>query len=284
MTPRCRLSAIFFSLLLAGCARAHVISKPLERLGLFAPGPSAPALAAPPLESVPLGERLEYQISWWSVPVATAVLTIEPAEDKKNLVRLTCRARSNAYLETFYPVRVELVSLIDPASCSPRRFQAYVNRRRRKHESVVTFDPVKGTAFHQLPKGRSATVSLGPTTQDGLSLLYYIRTIPFNPGQTIPLEVTADGKNWPLKGQVLRIGTVDLKQVGSYPAVEGQAELAYPVPFFRGARARVWFSADNQRIPLLAKISSRIGPVTVVLTKRSFGGPAKSVNRDKVSN
>ena len=153
---------LVLAVLLAGCARAHVISRPLERLGVLTPGASAPAWAAPPLGSVPMGERLEYSISWWGIPVATAVLTIGPAEDpqKRGLILLTCSARSNAYLDSFYPARVELTSLIDPVTRSPRRFQAYVKRRWREHRSIVTFDPVQGTAFHHLPKKKSVTVPI----------------------------------------------------------------------------------------------------------------------------
>jgi hypothetical protein len=209
---------------------------------------------------------LEYQVSWWGIPVGTALLSTVAAE--KKLVRLTCRARSNKYLEAFYPVRVELVSLIDPEAGSPRRFQASVKRRWRVHQSVVTFDPSKGTAFHELPKKRSATVPIGPATQDGLSLLYYVRTIPFEIGQSIPMEVSADGKNWHLTGRILRTSRVELRKVGAWPAAEGDVQLTYPVPFFQGAKAHVWFSAEGERIPLLAKIRSRIGPVTVVLIRR----------------
>ncbi len=230
-------------------------------------GPLPPSVVAPPLTSVPVGEQLEYRVFWWGIYVADATLTTEP---EKSHLKLSLRARSNRYLDAFYPARAELTSWIDPKAGSPRRFQALVKRRWRRHESVVTFDDGKRTAFHQLPKGRTATVSIGSTTQDGLSLLYYVRTVPFEVGQGIPLEVTADGKNWPLTGKIVRTGSVSLKGLKDYPAIEGQVQLAYPVPFFHGAKARVWFSNDGERIPLLAKISSRIGPVTVVLTHRAI--------------
>jgi hypothetical protein len=163
-----------------------------------------------------------------------------------------------------------LESQVDPQTRSPRRFQADVKRRWRHHNSWVTFDPTKGTAFHQLPKGKNATVGVAPTTQDGLSILYYARTIPLKVGQTVPLEVTADGKNWPISVRILRLGRVELRDLGTWPAVEGKVQLTFPVPFFHGARAHVWLSADRQRIPLLARIRSRVGPVTVVLTKRAL--------------
>ena len=204
--------------------------------------------------------------------MGTVTLALRPAE--KNLVKAHLEGRSNKYLQVFYPVRVEIDSVMDPDTIAPTRFQAYVKRRSRIHESTITFDRREETAFHKLPKGRTATVPVKPATQDGLSLVYYARTLDFHPGRSIPLEISADGKNWHLEGRILKVGRMKLKGLGSVPTVEGSVELAYPVPFFQGASARVWFSADGARIPLLAKIHSRIGPVTVVLTKRSSKVPS----------
>ena len=268
------------AILLAGCARVEVVSAPssAERIT-----PLVPAVMELAHE-----ESLEYQVSWWGVPVGTVVMTtslaqpernykrkekredpqIPPALLKEKLLKLTLQGKSNPYLEAFYPVRIEIISFTEPESRSPRWFYASVRRRFRFHKSTITFDTKESTAFHQLPKGRSATVTIRPTTQDGLSILYYVRTLPLEVGQKIPLEITADGKNWQLTGKIVRTSLVEVKHQGKWRAIEGQAELSYPVPFFQGAKARIWFSADEERIPLLAKIHSRIGPVTVALTKR----------------
>ncbi len=245
---------------------ASPAAKPVSRLK-EGRGPVIPAL-----KEYPVGEELEYQISWLGVPVGLVTITVSETADAdgllKGLKKLSCVGRSNKYLETFYPVLIQLTSYVDPQTGSPRRFEASVKRRKRKHESSITFDPVQKTAFHKLPKKKSTTVPVSEKTQDGISLLYYSRTLPFRVGQEVPLEVTADGKNWHMTGRILRAGTVDLRGLQVWQAFEGQLQLAYPVPFFEGAKAFVWFSADEQRIPLLAKIKSAIGPVSVVLTRR----------------
>jgi hypothetical protein len=219
-----------------------------------------------PLELIPAGEELHYEISWWGAPVANAVVVSRAAEN--GLVELDLKGRSNWYLEAFYPVRVAMKSLVDPKTAAPQKFEAYVKRRWKVHKSTVTFDWESMQASHELPKGKSATVDITKETQDGLSLVYYARTIPFRLGEILPLRITADGKNWDLKGKIVRAHLIRIGRLGKWPAVEGELELAYPVPFFHGAKARVWYSADKQRIPLLAKLHSRIGPVTVVLTNR----------------
>lgn len=222
------------------------------------------------MKTIPLNERLEYRIYWWALPVGTAVLKTHKAATEGR-VDLEFRARSNWHLELFYPVRVRLTSQFDQGTRSPRRFTAYVKRRWRLHESEILWDPDQGVALHKLSEAvEPVKVPVTPQTQDGLSLVYYARTLPFQLGKTIPLTVTADRRNWDLEARIVRAHVIRLGTLGEWPAVEGRVELAYPVPFFHGAQARVWYSADAERVPLLAKIRSRIGPVTVVLARRSY--------------
>lgn len=256
--------------LVAGCARASILPSPPSPSAATAAG-KAPGSITPPLTSLPVGEELVYEVSWWGIPVGTATLQTSRPSDKerRDLLELSFQARSNWYLQALYPVRVRLTSWVDPSTAAPHRFESYVRRHWREHESIITFDRSMATALHELPEDRKVTVSIQPATQDGLSMLYYVRTIPLELGKTVPLEISADGKNWALKGQVIRAHMVRVGRLGERPAVEGRVELAYPVPFFHGAQARVWLSADEDRIPLLVKIRSRIGPVTVVLVRRS---------------
>ncbi|PIQ82579.1 MAG: hypothetical protein COV76_03000 [Candidatus Omnitrophica bacterium CG11_big_fil_rev_8_21_14_0_20_64_10] len=173
-------------------------------------------------------------------------------------------------LDPVYPIRVEMSSVVDPVTVKPYRFESYLKRRWMRHESTILFDYDKSQARHELPGDQAETVAITPGIQDGVSMLYYARTLPFQLGKEIPLQIAANGKNWDLKGKVVQAHLIRIGRLGEWPAVEGEIELAYPVPFFHGAKARVWYSADRQRIPLLAKISSRIGPVTVVLTDRTL--------------
>ena len=265
---------------LSGCARAPVSpGRPHPPPGDHPASaevlkPAHPISVAPAQAAVPVGEKLEYSIQWWGIPVGSAVLTTSLAEEKEysGLVRLDFEAHANWYLKAIYPVRAVLISHVDPKTRSPRRFQSYLKRQWRLHQSVLTFDPSTGICVHELSEGRRVEVRVEPATQDGLSLLYYGRTIPLELGKTIPLTITADGKNWDLRAQVARASVVRIRKLGSWPAVESRVELAYPVPFFHGAKARIWFSADQERVPLMAKIRSRIGPVTVVLVRRTVDG------------
>ncbi len=265
----CFLLTAFCLLSFSGCGRAGIVR---ERPGQVKKGTATAVSIAPPLQSVPVGEQLQYDIFWWGVLVGHARLTtsLHPGK-KRELIELSFQADSNWYVKGFYPVHVRLNSLVDPKTMTPVRFESYLKRQWRVHESLITFDLSQRSSVHELSDDRVVFVPIGTTTQDGLSMIYYARTMPFQLGKTVPLDIAADGKNWVLNGTVVQAGIIRIGNAGYWPAVEGEVELAYPMPFFHGANARVWFSADQDRIPLLAKIGSRIGPVTVVLTRRSLG-------------
>lgn len=260
----CLLLTAFCLLPFSGCGRAGISRMQLDQVE---EGTATLISIASPLQTVPVGEVLEYDIFWLGVLVGSAKMTTSLTKEK--LVHLSFQAQSNWYLKVFYPIRIQLNSLVDPKMVSPHRFDSYLKRQWRVHGSVITFDLKNGTCLHELLGNEKVTVPVTAKTQDGLSMIYYARTMPLELGKTIPLEVTADGKNWQLNGTIVQAGIIRIGNSGYWPAVEGQVELAYPVPFFHGATARVWFSADQDRIPLLAKIKSRIGPVAIVLTRRS---------------
>ena len=250
---------------LAGCTRAGIVRPHARQVKA---GTATEVSIAPPLQRVPVGEALRYDVFWLGILVGTAKMTTSLSPDRKR-VQLNFQADSNWYLRIFYPIHVRLSSWVDSETGSPRRFESYLKRQWRVHTSVITFDLKNNTSLQELPDGE-VTVPISEKTQDGLSMLYYARTMPLALGKTVPLEVTADGKNWALNGTVVQAGIIRIGDSGYWPAVEGELQLAYPVPFFRGANARIWFSADQDRIPLLAKINSRIGWVTVVLTRRAL--------------
>ena len=261
------LSLALIGATLAGCSRAGIVR---QRPGQVKAGTATAVSIAPPLQEVPVGEQLEYDIFWWGIRVGNAKMTTSLHQNKKQkLIDLNFQADSNWYLTALYPVHVRLNSLVNPKTLTPVRFESYLKRQWRVHESLITFDLSQKSSVHELPGDKVVFVPVGPATQDGLSMIYYARTMPLQLGKTFPMEISADGKNWTLNGTVVQAGIVRIGNAGYWPALEGEVELAYPVPFFYGATARVWFSADQDRIPLLAKIRSRIGPVTVVLTRRT---------------
>ncbi len=230
-----------------------------------------PIVIAAPLAEILAGETLDYQIYYFGTPVATATLTTSPPSDLKykGLVELKFESRAHWYLRTIYPVRTILVSWVDPKTVVPRRAEVYIKRQWRLYQDQITFDHERGLALHKISGKKSITVPIPSNVHDSLSLIYYARTLHLKPGENFPVQVTADGKVWQLTAQAKQAGIIRVGRAGYFPAIETEMELAYPIPFFNGANAQIWFSADGNHIPLVIKLKSRFGPVSAVLAKRT---------------
>lgn len=243
-----------------------------------------PVTLAAPLTEIPIGETLDYQIYYFGTPIASATLTTSPPSDLKykGLVELKFESRAHWYLRTIYPVRTILVSWVDPKTVVPRRAEAYIKRQWRLYQDEITFDQERGLALHKISGKKSITVPIHPNVHDSLSLIYYARTIPLKPGEDFPIQVTADGKVWQLTAQTKQAGIIRVGRAGYFPAIETEMELAYPIPFFNGANAEIWFSADRDHIPLVIKLKSRFGPISAVLAKRTVVSENKNnIEEDK---
>ncbi len=230
-----------------------------------------PITIASPLAEIPTGETLDYQIYYFGAPIATAALTTSTPSDLKykGLVELKFESRSHWYLRTIYPVRTTLVSWVNPETVVPRRAEVYIKRQWRLYQDQITFDQEHGLALHKISGKKSITIPIHSNVHDSLSLIYYARTVPLKPGEDFPIQVTSDGKVWQLTAQTKEAGVIRVGRAGYFPAVETEMELAYPIPFFYGANAQIWFSADSDHIPLVIKLKSRFGPVSAVLAKRT---------------
>ena len=235
-----------------------------------------PVSIAAPLAEIPIGETLEYQVYFFGTPVATATMTTSRPSDPKyaGLVELKFESHAHWFLRALYPVQTILVSWVDPRTVISRRSESYIRKRWRLYQDIITFDQERGLALHKISNQKSITVPIHPNVHDSLGMVYYARTLPIVPGQSFPIQVTSDGKVWQLTAQALQACIVEVERAVYRPAVEVEMELAYPVPFFDGANAQIWFSADSERIPLIVKLKSRMGPVNAVLMKRTLRPPA----------
>ncbi len=91
-------------------------------------------------------------------------------------------------------------------------------------------------------------------------------------GKSIFANMNADEKNYLLEAKVHKKGFIAIKGVG-----EWEAFMVEPLPWFQGkvkrkAKATMWLSADDKRIPLLmvTKGIPFVGTVTITLQKIEY--------------
>ena len=105
---------------------------------------------------------------------------------------------------------------------------------------------------------------IAPRTQDILSAMYYVRTLPLEVGQNIAVANHTDGKNYPLIIKVLRRERVTV-DAGTFDCIVVEPILRGPAIFQQKGRLTVWLTDDRYKIPVLMKSKVVIGAVAAVL-------------------
>lgn len=215
------------------------------------------SFAAAPIQE---GERLVYHAKWGSVTAGEAVietLPIETIQGRKSY-HFAMTAKTSPRVDSFYPIRERQDSFTD---LELTRTLFYAKRRTGHHprDIVVNFDWHKLTATFVNGGEPQQPVTIVPGTLDPLALIFYIRSKKLEVGEALEIPMT-DGKRCAsVKATVTgrETLTIDDRTYDSVVVVPEMESLSW---FLRKGRAlKLWYSADEQKIPLRMQSQLAIG-------------------------
>ena len=241
---------------------------------LAAPASVAADPAAPRL-SFALGERFTYRVSWLGLHAATAVMEAgqAPAQDGRRMLRFLTTAKSSPAVTKFYAVDNRVESLVDAETLLPQKLLFRRREGKRKNDFDVTFHHAQG-AVVSIKDGVPTTIPIQPGTQDSISCLYAIRTVPFlQPGFSQTMTVHHDKKNYPLEVRIEAIEKVR-GPYGEVEAIRALAIMPFQGIFLNEGNIRVWFTNDDRRIPVRMKAKVIVGSVVADLIDGFGAKPA----------
>lgn len=217
-----------------------------QRKGDIASLPASPAPYS-------VGERLTYDISFSNF-ISAAHVEIRVVARGTFFGREAVQLRS--HVETTGVVNVALFAINDDYVC-------YV-------------DPETGVPFrseHVTHEGTSATESaqdLSAGVYDFLSALYRVRATPLTDGSTQRLSIRNDGEDYQVELKVTGRHAVKTK-AGSFDAIATQLRIA---DNSRARDIKIFFSADDRHLPVLATARLSGGEVRVELAASEILKPA----------
>jgi hypothetical protein len=240
-----------------------------------APKPATPATAAPvsPKKemAVPFktGEVLEFDIGWSSYLTAGAA-TVTVKEKKPSYGSLAyyvvAEGRPTPLLSKLYTLYYKVDTLIDAYSLLPQRGALYVEEGKRHRLKTTTFNQAAKTATYEVQTATHVQkeLTLPGFTQDALSALYVLRSIPMKAGDKFNMPVTDAGDVYKVQMQVgavesiqTPIGTINALKI--VPAVAAAKGTTPP----RGLA--IWISDDARRLPLRIEALLPVGKFTITL-------------------
>jgi len=113
---------------------------------------------------------------------------------------------------------------------------------------------------------RVVTAALEGPTQDIISAIYFLRTIPFTPGHTFNLAVSDSGRVYKVPGVVTSERKKMKSVMGKVSVVRLDIELFGPGRPVEGkGKMSLWVTDDDSRIPIKARLSHNVGQLDITL-------------------
>jgi len=226
----------------------------------------------PPRAQLEIGEKLTYKAEWLGLDVGIATLSVEGITERngRKVYHVIARAWSTSIISKIYKVEDIVSTYVDVEGLYPVRFEKKQREGGYRSDDYTDFDQKEGKAhyFSRLNHSKKE-YNIPKKVQDPLSCIYYFRLQDADIGSSIFANVIAGEKNYLLEAKLNKKGFVSIKGVG-----EWEAFMVEPLPWFQGnikrkAKATMWFSADEKRIPLLmvTKGIPFVGTVTITLQK-----------------
>lgn len=223
--------------------------------------PDSFTVLAPGLVPFGAGEKLVFSVQYGLVTAGEATLEIRnlAALGGRPCYRIVSDARTNDFFTKFFSVKDRYESYMDTTSLYSLRYEKHLREGKYKHDDAVDFNQSTHRAVY-----KDKTVPIPPRTQDVLSALYYVRTLPLEVGQSISVANHTDGKNYPLIIKVLGREHVKV-DAGEFDCIIVEPILRGPGVFTQQGRLTVWLTDDKRRMPVLMKSKVVIGHVAAIL-------------------
>ena len=220
-----------------------------------------------------IGERLAFHGRWLGIPVGYGWIEVKELVtlEGRQAIHFEAQGHTNEALSKFYPIHDVIHSYVDAQTLQPLRFEKDQREGHYRAHEVVTFDPqhALGT-YRSLLNGSVKEIALPETFQDLISALYWFRTQPLQPGETVTVNLYTDEKIYETDVSVSRPMVLELLKRGTFSCL-----VVEPKASFKGLlvkRGRIWayFTADEHRIPLFVKATTPWGPMSAVIDETSL--------------
>lgn len=224
--------------------------------------------AVPAIESaLAQEETLVYKIKFLGLSLGKFILINRGIRmlDGRPAYRFELAVSTVPLFAKLFKTKDRYVSYMDPHKFAVLRHEEYI-KDGEQMESVVDFDYDRHLAFYKnLITGREASVAIPDRVIDVISGGYYLRTIPWQLGDTVDLKVYADEKVYDFLGFYRSQITVNLPPHGKQ-----KVDVFIPYLFLndqpiKEISAEVLFSQTLPRKSMKAVLKTPVASVSVLL-------------------
>jgi hypothetical protein len=215
------------------------------------------------------GEKLTYGIKWGIIPVGEGILSVHPLLEinGQDAYHFELKVTSYPFFDPIYKVRDKISSYVAMDLTRSFYYRKTQREGRTKRDIVVDFDWEKNQAgFSNFGKPKPP-VNVLPDTLDPLSVLYFARLQDLDQIEEISVPVT-DGKKCIIgKANIVKRENITIESgvFDTYLLEPDIEEIGGVFEKAKNAKVKVWFTADDRRIPVRVESKVPIGSFTAEL-------------------
>ena len=230
----------------------------------------APPASAAVSDIFVAGETLDFELSWVAVSGGGMRMTIGPVPNDPLHFRITSVAKSSSSLAFLVKFRDQIESIVNRDDLSTIRFAKHLNEKGRSKDDSTVVDEKRKIAMRRRPNHDTEEVSVPKPVFDPLSLVYHIRQLPLEPGNTQRFAVFADGKLYTLEAKIMFRESLSTP-AGTFNTVVVEPKMLAGGLFRDEGDLRIWYTDDARHIPVQIKSDLKIGSITATLRRIRTG-------------
>ena len=204
----------------------------------------------------------------------TALLSIKAVRGATGIESWTARAVAvpSSMLLTLYTLNYSAESTFDARTLLPRRSVVDGTEGKRRRIRKTTFDHARKKAEYSVTIGDtvSRTIDIAPDSQDILSIVYKVRTLPLAGGFQRTIPVADNGHRYSFSISVGEKATISTS-LGPLPAFKVTSRVVGADGKVEPGEKTMWLSADDRRLLLRAETTLAVGKVTLELASFTAG-------------
>lgn len=240
-----------------------------------APTPAAKRAAPAPAPRVELpvpfrvGETLTFDVAWSGYLVAGSAVTrvVEKRPSYNSTAYyIVADGRPLPIIARLYPLYYKMDSLLDSFTGLAQRTSIYQEEGdRKKYYSTLFNRPARKAVIERRDHpGAKTEIESATDAQDGLALLYALRTRPIKAGDRFTFPVIDDGNVYSVSFDVGAAETVRVPfgQVNAWNLRIGITDANMRSV---GSKIAVWLSDDARRLPLKLQADLPVGAFVLAL-------------------
>ncbi len=216
------------------------------------------------------GEKLVFDIKYGIVSAAEATLELNSINHGGTSAwQIKSETKTYRFFDVFFRVRDSIESIWQKDKLLPLRFTKNLQEGKYRQLRIHDFDHSKNVTTYSKWNFRRnewdrEELAFPKNTQDILTAFYWVRTQRLDPGRSLFVNITADGRSVDTEIVVHRRETI--KSIfGDKECLVIEPKLAGEAVFKQSGRIFIWLTNDQYKIPLKMQSEISFGSFVAVL-------------------